>query len=100
MLRSTSGDKKEKIKEEVRKLRPGGLTAGGAGIKSGYKLVNRRKLEGGVNHVIVITDGAFNRSSDDYKRYVRKYKRKGINLSIVGIKNKDKDEEEITLKKS
>ena len=95
LLRSTSGDKKEKIKEEVRKLRPGGFTAGGAGIKSGYKLVNRRKLEGGVNHVIVITDGAFNRSSDDYKRYVRKYKRKGINLSIVGIKNKDKDEEEM-----
>lgn len=95
LLRSTSGDKKEKIKAEVRKLRPGGYTAGGAGIKSGYKLVNRRKLEDGVNQVIVITDGAFNRSSDDYKKYVRKYKRKGINLSIVGIKNKDKDEDEM-----
>lgn len=95
ILRSTSGDKKDKIKDEVRKLRPGGYTAGGAGIKSGYKLVNRAKLEDGTNHVIVITDGAFNRSSDDYKKYVRKYKRKGINLSVVGIKNKEKDEEEM-----
>ncbi|MDG1331544.1 MAG: VWA domain-containing protein [Crocinitomicaceae bacterium] len=95
LLRSTSGAKKDKIKDEVRKLRPGGFTAGGAGIKSGYKLVNRRMMEGGVNHVIVITDGAFNRASDDYKRYVRKYKRKGINLSIVGIKNKEKDEDEM-----
>lgn len=95
ILRSTSGEKKDKIKEEVRKLKPGGYTAGGAGIKSGYKLVNRAKIEDGVNHVIVITDGAFNRSSDDYKKYVRKYKRKGINLSVVGIKNKEKDEDEM-----
>jgi len=95
LLRSTSGDEKEKIKAEVKKLKPSGYTAGGAGIKSGYKLVNRRKLEDGVNHVIVITDGAFNRSSDDYKGYVRKYKRKGINLSVVGIKNKEKEEDEM-----
>ena len=57
--------------------------------------MSRGKLVDGVNHVIVITDGAFNRSSDDYKKYVRKYKRKGINLSIVGIKNKEKDEDEM-----
>ena len=95
LLRSTSGSKKEKINEVVRKLKPGGYTAGGAGIKTGYKLVSRGEIEGGVNHVIVITDGAFNRSSDDYKKYVRKYKKKGINLSVVGIKNKEKDEEEM-----
>lgn len=95
LLGSTSGEDKEKIKEVVRKLRPGGYTSGGAGIKSGYRLVNRRKIEGGVNHVIVITDGAFNRNSDDYKKYVRKYKKKGINLSVVGIKNKEKAEAEM-----
>ncbi len=95
LLRSTTGENKEEIKEIVRKLRPGGYTSGGAGIKSGYKLVNRAKLEDGVNHVIVITDGAFNRNSDDYKKYVRKYKRKEINLSVVGIKNKEKDELEM-----
>lgn len=95
LLRSTTGENKDEIKEVVRKLRPGGYTSGGAGIKSGYKLVNRGKIEGGVNHVIVITDGAFNRNSDDYKKYVRKYKRKGINLSVVGVKNKEKHEEQM-----
>lgn len=95
LLRSTTGENKEEVKQIVKKLRPGGYTAGGAGIKSGYKLVSRAKIEGGVNHVIVITDGAFNRSSDDYKKYVRKYKKRGINLSIVGVKNKEKDEEKM-----
>jgi len=45
--------------------------------------------------VIIITDGAFNRDSDDYKRYVRKNRRKGINFSVVGIKNKERDQEEM-----
>lgn len=95
LLKSTTGENKDEIKEIVRKLRPGGYTSGGAGIKSGYKLVSRATIDDGVNHVIVITDGAFNRNSDDYKKYVRKYKRKGINLSVVGIKNKEKDEAEM-----
>lgn len=95
LLRTTSGEEKETIKEEVRKLRPGGYTSGGAGIKAGYKLASRAMLSDGVNHVIVITDGAFNRNSDDYKKSVRKYKAKGINLSVVGIKNKEQDEEEM-----
>ena len=41
--------------------------------------------------MIIITDGAFNRDSDDYKRYVKKYARRGIHLSVVGIKNREKD---------
>lgn len=95
LLKSTTGENKDEIKEIVRKLRPGGYTSGGAGIKSGYKLVSRATIDDGVNHVIVITDGAFNRNSGDYKKYVRKYKRRGINLSVVGIKNKEKDEVEM-----
>lgn len=95
LLRTTNGDQKDEIKEVVRKLRPGGQTSGGAGIKAGYKLASRSTLTDGVNHVIVITDGAFNRNSDDYKKSVRKYKAKGINLSVVGIQNKEKEETEM-----
>lgn len=95
LLRPTSGDNKDKIKDKVEGLKAGGFTAGGKGIKTGFAQANRSKIEGGVNHVIIITDGAFNRDSDDYKRYVRKYARKGIHLSVVGIKNKDKDREEM-----
>lgn len=95
LLRPTSGDKKDAIKEEIEDLQAFGYTAGGKGIKLGFKQAKRGKINGGVNHVIVITDGAFNRDSDDYKRYIKKYKRQGINLSVVGIKSKEVQEQEM-----
>lgn len=95
LLPSTSGSDKEKINKEVEELKASGLTAGGAGIKLGYKQCLKGYLDDGVNQVIVITDGAFNRSSDDYKKFIKKYKRKGIQMSVVGIKNKPMDEDEM-----
>jgi Ca-activated chloride channel family protein len=95
LLPSTSGSDKEKINKEVEELKASGLTAGGAGIKLGYKQCLKGYLDDGVNQIIVITDGAFNRSSDDYKKFIKKYKRKGIQMSVVGIKNKPMDEDEM-----
>jgi Ca-activated chloride channel family protein len=91
LLRPTAGSNKTAIKEKVENLKASGFTAGGKGIKLGYKQAARAKIDGGVNHVIIITDGAFNRDSDDYKRHVRRYARRGIHLSVVGIKNKERD---------
>lgn len=91
LLGSTSGQETDIIIEKVNELRASGLTAGGEGIKLGYKENLKGYLPDGINHVIVITDGAFNRNSKDYKKYVKKYKKKGMTLSIVGIKNSDKD---------
>lgn len=90
LLKSTSGGEKEIINSKVEKLKAGGYTAGGKGIKMGYKQAYASKIEG-VNQVIVITDGAFNRDSKDYQKSIKKYKNKGINLSVVGIKNKVND---------
>ena len=42
--------------------------------------------------VIVITDGAFNKNSDDYQKSIEEHKNLGINLSVVGIKNLIQDE--------
>jgi Ca-activated chloride channel family protein len=95
LLPSTSGADKEPIKEQVTALKAGGMTAGGEGIKLGYKEAMKSYLEHGVNQIIVITDGAFNRNSDDYKKYIRKYRRKGINMSVVGIKNSENDADEM-----
>lgn len=95
LLRPTSGGKKTEIKGKVEDLKASGFTAGGKGIKLGFAQAQRAKIEGGVNHVIIITDGAFNRDSDDYKRHVKKYARRGIHLSVVGIKNKEKDKPEM-----
>lgn len=94
LLKPTTGANKEEIKEEVAKLEAFGYTSGGMGIKLGFKEAKRAKIDG-VNHVIVITDGAFNQNSKDYKKYVKKYAKKGIHMSVVGIKNKPVDEEEM-----
>ena len=93
LLAPTNGDEKEAIFEQVDKLKASGMTAGGEGIKLGFKQADAGYIADGINHVIVITDGAFNKNSDDYKTYVKKYQKKGINMSIVGIRNQEKDEE-------
>ncbi len=95
LLESVSGSDKETIYRQVEALKAGGMTAGGDGIKLGFKEAKSAMIEGGANHVIIITDGAFNRNSDDYKKYIKKYARKGFTLSVVGIKNKENDEAEM-----
>lgn len=90
-LPTTSGIEKEKIKKIVENLKAGGLTAGGSGIKLGYKQTLNSKITDGVNQIIVITDGAFNRNSDDYKSHIEKYKKQGINMTVVGVLNSEID---------
>ncbi|PHR49097.1 MAG: hypothetical protein COA32_03355 [Fluviicola sp.] len=93
LLKPTSGANKEEITEIVQDLKAKGLTAGGAGIKLGYKQAKRNFIKDGKNQVIIVTDGAFNRNSDDYKRYIKRFLRKDITLSVVGIKSNERSEE-------
>jgi Ca-activated chloride channel family protein len=93
LLKPTSGENKEEILEIIQDLKAKGLTAGGAGIKLGYKQAKRNFIKDGKNQVIIVTDGAFNRNSDDYKRYIKRFLRKDIALSVVGIKSNERSEE-------
>jgi Ca-activated chloride channel family protein len=95
ILPTCAGNQKDKIKNIVGQLKGGGFTAGGTGIKLGYHEAKNAYLKEGNNEVIVITDGAFNRDSEDYKKVMKKYTKKGYVLSIVGIKNNPKDELEM-----
>jgi len=92
VLKTTSGADKEKMIEEVKKLKASGFTAGGKGIKLGYDLAKKGYIPNGNNQIIVITDGAFNRDSDDYDRTVKRFTKEGYILSVVGIKNAPVDE--------
>ncbi len=96
LVPTTSGDKKEEIIDKVSKIRAGGMTAGGAGIKLGYKMAQHAYIPNGNNQIIVITDGAFNKDSQDYERTVKRNTPKGYVLTVVGIKNKPEDEEKMT----
>jgi Ca-activated chloride channel family protein len=92
LVPTTSGDKKDEIIDKVSKLKAGGMTAGGQGIKLGYKMAQFAYIPGGNNQIIVITDGAFNKDSQDYERTIKRNTPKGYVLSVVGIKNKPEDE--------
>jgi Ca-activated chloride channel family protein len=90
LLPSVSGSEKETIKTHVKELKASGLTAGGEGIKLGFKQARKNFISEGENHVIIITDGGFNRASGDYKKVIQKNLEKGVTLSVVGIKNNEK----------
>lgn len=87
----TAGNQKENIQKAVSDLKPLGMTAGGKGIKMGFKEVMKNYDASKTNMVIVITDGAFNRDSEDYQKVVKKYASKGVIFSVVGIQAKEKD---------
>lgn len=95
VLKTTSGADKEKMIEEVKNLKASGFTAGGKGIKLGYDLAKKGYIPNGNNQIIVITDGAFNRDSDDYDRTVKRFTKEGYILSVAGIKNAPADEEKM-----
>jgi len=93
LLSSISGKEKKRIKKEVSSIKASGLTAGGKGIKLGFKQARKNLIKDGKNHVIIITDGAFNNNSGDYKKIISKnFEKKGITLSVVGVKNNEQAE--------
>lgn len=96
IIPTTKGSNKDQIIELVSKIKGGGMTAGGQGIKLGYNMAIRGEIPNGNNQVIVITDGAFNKDSKDYERTVTRNSEKGYVLSVVGIKNKPEDVETMT----
>ncbi|MEO0529104.1 MAG: von Willebrand factor type A domain-containing protein [Planctomycetota bacterium] len=60
VLPSTSGDQKDAIRSALGRLQAGGSTAGGAGLKLAYEIAERNHIPGGVNRVVLCTDGDFN----------------------------------------
>lgn len=87
VLPSTSGDKKETIKNAIDNLSAGGSTAGGEGIKLAYKIAAESLMKGGNNRIILATDGDFNvgaSSDDDMEKLIEKKRESGIFLSVLG----------------
>jgi secreted protein with Ig-like and vWFA domain len=59
-LGSTPGTDQSKILAALDQLSAGGSTAGGAGIQLAYQVAQENFIKGGVNRVILCTDGDFN----------------------------------------
>jgi Ca-activated chloride channel family protein len=90
LLNPTSGNQKTEIQDAIKKLKSGGMTAGGEGIKLGCKTISTSLIEG-KNIIYIITDGAFNKDSKNYMESIDKYKKMGIQVCVIGIQNTPHD---------
>jgi len=73
----------------INNLSAGGMTNGAKGLREAYAEASNNFLEEGNNQVFLATDGAFSEGSDKIKSMAKRYGRRGISLSMIGVKNKD-----------
>src|SRR5687768_16337929 len=88
VLPSTRGDEKEVIHRALAHLEAGGSTNGAAGITLAYQIARRQFVRGGVNRVILATDGDFNvgvTSQDELIRLIEHERESGVFLSVLGV---------------
>lgn len=77
-----------RIRRALESLEAGGSTAGGAGIELAYRIAEDNFIKGGVNRVILATDGDFNVGVSDTKALIELIERKrdsGITLTTLGF---------------
>ena len=87
-LESTSCEQKEKILEAIDELGAGGSTAGAAGIQAAYEVAQENFIKGGVNRVLLCTDGDFNVGITDQSQLVKIIEDKaksGVFLTTLGV---------------
>jgi Ca-activated chloride channel family protein len=87
-LTSTTGDHKEQILAALENLQAGGSTNGAQGIELAYQTVAEHFIKGGVNRVILATDGDFNigtTSEGDLVRLIQEKAKGGVFLSVLGV---------------
>jgi len=88
VLPSTPGDQKERIHESLARLEAGGSTNGAGGIKLAYEVARRHYIAGGVNRVVLATDGDFNvgvTSQSELVDLIEHERESGIFLSVLGV---------------
>lgn len=88
VLPPTKGADKKKMLDALEKLRAGGSTAGGEGIRLAYQLARDTYLPEGNNRVILATDGDFNvgiSSTSELVRFIEGQKDQGIFLTVLGF---------------
>jgi Ca-activated chloride channel family protein len=88
VLAPTPGNQKAKINAALEQLQAGGSTNGGAGIRLAYALAQQNFVAGGINRVILATDGDFNVGTtdvDDLERLVEQKRKSGVSLTVLGF---------------
>jgi Ca-activated chloride channel homolog len=76
------------IRNAINDLEAGGSTAGGAGIELAYRVAEANFIKGGVNRVILATDGDFNVGLSDTDALIDMIEQKresGVTLTTLGF---------------
>ena len=87
-LPSTNGAHKEQILQALENLQAGGSTNGAEGIQLAYRIAADNFIKGGVNRVILATDGDFNvgvTNQGDLIRLIEEKAKTGVFLSVLGV---------------
>jgi Ca-activated chloride channel family protein len=88
VLPPTTGNRKGVILRALESLQPGGSTNGASGIQLAYDLAVSHFIRGGVNRVVLATDGDFNvgiTNQGDLTRLIEDKARSGVFLSVLGF---------------
>jgi Ca-activated chloride channel family protein len=88
VLPPTSGAERSTILEALDRLEAGGSTNGGAGIELAYRIAREATIDGGVNRIVLATDGDFNVGTTDQstlEAFVAEQRKHGIALSTLGF---------------
>ena len=88
VLPPTTGDKKQTIIQTLDRLNAGGSTNGAGGIQLAYETAVANFIRGGVNRVVLCTDGDFNvgiTNQGDLTRLIEDKARSGVFLSVLGF---------------
>ena len=88
VLEPTPVSDRATILSGLERLSAGGSTAGAEGIRAAYLLAEQHRIEGGVNRVILATDGDFNVGISDpgeLEEYIARKRTSGVSLSVLGF---------------
>ncbi|WNG38361.1 DUF3520 domain-containing protein [Archangium violaceum] len=88
VLAPTSAADKHKLMSAIDRLQSEGSTNAQAGLELGYAIASEHLLEGGINRVILCSDGVANNGitdADGIWERVRKQAARGITLTTVGF---------------
>ncbi len=88
VLEPVPGNDAVKIGAALDSLSAGGSTNGGAGIRLAYAMAEQAFIKGGINRVLLATDGDFNVGTTNFealKDLVEEKRKTGISLTTLGF---------------
>jgi len=88
VLETTPGDRKQTILDAIERLEAGGSTNGAEGISRAYQLAHAAFMKGGINRVVLATDGDFNVGIVNFEQLVDMAERErtsGVALTTLGF---------------